>query len=59
MRSWREQEGLPATRLAGLLGVHRVDLYKMERGERTPNTGHLLALVNLGADAQWLLTGRR
>lgn len=45
------------TAFAARLGIHKNTLGNYERGEREIGAGALLALVRMGWDAHWLLTG--
>jgi phage repressor protein C with HTH and peptisase S24 domain/DNA-binding XRE family transcriptional regulator len=59
LREERDRLGLKQDELAERLGVSKASQSNYERGNRSPDAGYLVALVRLGADALYLLTGQR
>lgn len=59
LREERERLGLLQEDAEIRFGVSRVTWGKYERGESEPGANVLMALINLGADVLYILTGSR
>lgn len=59
LREERERLGFNQTDFAALATATRQTQSNYEKGERSPDANYLLAIGAVGADVQYILTGRR